>query len=46
MALVLPILGRCFDRQNYGAAFGAVASVSVAGTLLWFLLTARQHVKA
>ncbi|HUI77489.1 MAG TPA: MFS transporter [Bryobacteraceae bacterium] len=38
-AMVLPLLGRWFDQQRYGAIFGLVAIMPLVGTTLWLWLS-------
>lgn len=39
LALILPIWGRCFDHNWYGAVFISAALFPVLGTALWFWLS-------
>jgi MFS transporter, ACS family, aldohexuronate transporter len=41
VALTLPICGRLFDRQMYGAAFGLISLLPLVGALIWVMLPVR-----
>ena len=41
--LLTPVLGHLFDHRAYGEALWLVASLPVAGVLLWRLLRSREE---
>jgi MFS transporter, ACS family, hexuronate transporter len=43
VACVMPVIGRLFDRAQYGTAFAFVTAFPIAGLIIWLVLSADRQ---